>query len=38
MRINFHKSELIPINIEPEGLLPFFEISNVRKELSLLDT
>jgi hypothetical protein len=26
MRINFHKSELIPINIESEELLPFIEI------------
>jgi hypothetical protein len=26
MRINFHKSELIPINIEPKELLPFIEI------------
>jgi hypothetical protein len=26
MRINFHKSELIPINIEIEELQPFIEI------------
>jgi hypothetical protein len=38
MRINFHKSELIPINIESEELLPFIEIFHVRRDLSLSNT
>jgi hypothetical protein len=31
MRINFHKSELIPINIEPEELHHFIEIFQCEK-------
>jgi hypothetical protein len=37
MRINFHKSELIPINIESEELLPFIENFQC-KDLSLSNT
>jgi hypothetical protein len=38
MRINFHKTELIPINIESEDLLPFMKFFNVRKDISLSNT